>query len=76
MSKVTEASQENDISEICETEICDDDYGFIIAADGSLKSVFLPSTIPFRAPKNIERILKVFGIRDISQVDTGDDTIH
>lgn len=76
MSKATEASQETEALDSYETEICDDDYGFIVAADGSLKSVFLPDSVPFKAPKNVSRILKVFGIRDISQVDTGDDTLH
>jgi hypothetical protein len=76
MSKVTETGQATEAPDVYETEICDDDYGFIVAADGSLKSVFLPDSVPFKAPKNVSRILKVFGIRDISQVDTGDDTLH
>jgi len=76
MSKVTETGQATEAPDVSETEICDDDYGFIVAADGSLKSVFLPDSVPFKAPKNVSRILKVFGIRDISQVDTGDDTLH
>ena len=75
MSKEIEVEQE-DASESFYPEICDDDYAFILAADGSLKSIFLPNIVPFKAPKNVARILKVFGIRDISQVDTGDDKIH
>ena len=75
MSKEIEVEQE-DASESFDPEIFDDDYAFILAADGSLKSIFLPNIVPFKAPKNVARILKVFGIRDISQVDTGDDKIH
>jgi len=75
MSKQIEVEQEDEL-ESFDPEICDDDYAFILAADGSLKSIFLPNTVPFKAPKNVARILKVFGIRDISQVDTGDDKIH
>jgi hypothetical protein len=56
-------------------EITDDDYGFVIGADGKLKSVFLPDHVPFKTPKNINKILKLFGIHDITNVDA-DQTLH
>jgi hypothetical protein len=56
-------------------DIANDDYGFIFDADGELKSVFLPDNIPFKVPKNIQRILKIAGIRDIDDI-TGDHPLH
>ena len=67
MSKL---SQEQELSfEEYETDITDEDYGFIISADGKLKSVFLPETGKFRPPKEVQKVLKVFGILDIDNVD-------
>jgi len=47
----------------------DDDYCFIFDRDGNLKGAVLPEALPFAAPKNIAKILKMLGIRDISQLD-------
>ena len=33
-----------------DTDIGDEDYGFIVGPDGKLKSVFLPDVIPFKQP--------------------------
>ena len=57
-----------------ESDIGDEDYGFIIGPDGELKSVFLPHVVPFKQPKNVQKIFKMFGIRDAEQLD--DDTLH
>jgi hypothetical protein len=73
MSNRSQIEQEFDDS--YETDIADDDYGFIIGPDGELKTLFLPDNVPFKAPKNIEKILKILGINDISNVDQ-DQTIH
>jgi hypothetical protein len=66
MNKLTEANQEIAIDDMYETDIEDGDYGFILDADGKLKSVFLPETLPFKSPKNVQKIMKIFGVADIS----------
>jgi hypothetical protein len=73
MSKT--AQQDVNQDDVYDTEISDEDYGFILGPDGELKSLFLPESVPFKTPKNIARILKVFGISDISNV-YNDQTLH
>ena len=48
---------------------------FVIGPDGKLKSVFLPLENAFVPPKNIQKILKMYGITDIDNLG-GDVTIH
>ena len=72
MSKATEQINEPDVYD---TDISEEDYGFILGPDGELKSVFLPEHIPFKTPKNIAKILKVFGIPDLGYIDQ-DNTLH
>lgn len=74
MSKVTEAL-EQEYDDLYDTEIGDEDYGFIFGPDGELKSVFLPNTIPNVTPEKIQKILEIFGINDIENID-GSQTIH
>lgn len=62
---VVEEFEEDDYG----SEISNDDYGFVLGPDGELKSVFLPDHVPFKTPKNVNKILKMFGIYDISNVD-------
>ena len=50
-------------------EIADEDYGFIIGPDGELKSVFVPDIPPFETPENVLKILNLFGIGDISEIE-------
>jgi len=47
----------------------DDDYCFIFDREGNLKGAVLPEVLPFTAPKNIAKILKLLGVRDISMLD-------
>ena len=58
-----------------DAEIADDDYGFILSANGELKSLFLPDVIPFKSPKNVAKILKIFGITDVANFNTSP-TLH
>jgi len=69
MSKLNQ-EQEYNVEDIYDQEISDDDYGFIFGPDGELKSVFLPDAVPFKTPKNIAKILKIFGINDLENIDT------
>jgi hypothetical protein len=57
-----------------DTDIGDEDYGFIFGPDGELKSVFLPENLPFKTPENIQKILEIFGIVDPEQFDNN--TLH
>jgi hypothetical protein len=70
---MTKAVQEQ-FDDVYDTEISDEDYGFILGPDGELKSIFLPENMPFKPPKNIARILKMFGINDADQLDNN--TLH
>jgi hypothetical protein len=72
MSKITEQEIEHD--ELYDTDISSEDYGFILGPDGELKSIFLPDHLPFKTPKNITKILKMFGITDPEQFNN--DTLH
>jgi hypothetical protein len=74
MSKTTAVKEEFGTDDIYDTEISDDDYGFILGPDGELKSVFLPDVVPFKQPKNVQKIFKMFGIVDADQID--DPTLH
>jgi hypothetical protein len=69
------AEHETVFDDIYETEISDEDYGFILGPNGELKSVFLPETLPFETPNNIAKILKIFGITDLENIDK-DQPVH
>jgi hypothetical protein len=68
MSKSTTVSQDQIIEDIYSDELSEEDYGFVLGPDGELKSVFVPENAPFKAPKNVAKILKLFGIYDIDNV--------
>lgn len=72
MSKMTESLDHE--QDLYDTEIADDDYGFIFSADGELKSVFLPDQFG-EVPEKIQKILELFGINDVDNID-GSQTIH
>lgn len=71
LAVVDEFSEEEYVSQ----EISNEDYGFILDANGDLKSVFLPDNVPFRAPKNVNKILKIFGVVDVQRFDS-DPSVH
>lgn len=48
-------------------EISDDDYGFILDAEGNLKSVFIPEDYD-EIPEKVYAIFKLFGIEDIDEI--------
>jgi hypothetical protein len=74
MSKTT-AQEEFDVNDIYDTEIGDEDYGFIVGPDGELKSVFTPEKPPLETPESILKILAMFGITDIESMEDGP-TLH
>lgn len=75
MTKTTVAIDEVTVDDMYETEISEEDYGFILGPNGELKSVFMPEVVPFKSPKNVQKILKLFGVHDIERFNAGD-TLH
>jgi len=50
-------------------DLTDDDYCFIFDREGNLKGAVLPDVLPFKTPKNIAKILKLIGVRDIQDLE-------
>lgn len=46
----------------------DNDYCFIINPEGELKSIMFPEDLMEDPPKEIKKILKIFGIKDINDL--------
>lgn len=57
-----------------EDEFEDGDYGFIISSDGELKSLMFPDDLMDDPPAQVRRILKIFGIKDIHNINSR--TLH
>lgn len=45
------------------------DFGFVIGADGELKSIMIPEELMDDPPKEVQKILKIFGIKNIHQLE-------
>lgn len=45
------------------------DFGFIISETGELKSVMYPENLMEEPPEEIKKILRIFGIDDITEID-------
>jgi hypothetical protein len=63
-----------DFEEIEDDEYDPSDYGFIISADGELKSLMYPEELLGDPPEEIQLILKLFGITDIKELEQR--TVH
>ena len=69
--------EELEIDEFEDAEIADNDYGFIISADGELKHLFTPNEFFLDPPPVVRKILEALGIEDINAVAfDGDETLH
>lgn len=44
------------------------DFGFVIGADGELKSMMIPEDLMEDPPHSVKRIMKIFGIKDLQEV--------
>ena len=66
MSKNNELVVE-EIPEDDDDDFSDTDYGFIIDADGELKTMMLPEELMNNPPSSIKKILRIFGIKNIHQ---------
>jgi hypothetical protein len=47
----------------------DEDYGFIIGPNGELKTMMFPEDLMDDPPLEVKRILKIFGIKNIHQLE-------
>ncbi len=74
MSKQTTEHDEL-MEQFDDEDIADNDYVFVIGPDGDLKSVLLPDDVPFELPENIAKILEVYGITDVDDIE-GNATLH
>jgi hypothetical protein len=75
-NKATEQHVEQEDELEIDDEYEDGDYGFILGADGELKSMFAPEEFFLEPPAKVKRILKILGIKDINTAWGGDETIH
>lgn len=50
-------------------EFGDGDYGFIINSHGELKSLLLPEDLMEMPPLQVRKILKIFGIKNIHELE-------
>jgi hypothetical protein len=75
-NKATEQHVEQEDELEIDDEYEDGDYGFILGADGELKSMFAPEEFFLDPPPKVKRILKILGIKDINTAWDGDETIH
>lgn len=46
-----------------------DDFAFVISADGNLKSLMIPEHLMDDPPKEVVKVLKIFGIEDIHMLE-------
>jgi hypothetical protein len=75
-NKATEQHVEHEDELDIDDEYDDGDYGFILGADGELKSMFAPEEFFLDPPPKVKRILKILGIKDINTAWDGDETIQ
>lgn len=61
--------KEIDDDEYNDDDFTDSDYGFIINADGTLKTMWLPEDLMEDPPKSVMKLLKIFGIKDIHSLE-------
>lgn len=62
MSKITKTQENESSQDFYENEIREDDYVFVIRADGTLKTVMMPEENAVDTPDEIQRILSVYNM--------------
>jgi hypothetical protein len=71
----------NDLEDIWETEeyegvgLEQDDFGFIIGADGKLKKILCPEQLVDNPPEEVKKILAIFGVDEVDELINGR-TLH
>lgn len=67
MSNKAEQSQEE--INVDDDEYDDGDYGFIISANGDLKTMMIPEDLMENPPLAVKKILKIFGIKNLHELE-------
>jgi len=71
----------NDIENLWDEEEYDgvgleqDDFGFIIGADGKLKKMLCPEQLIENPPEQVKKILEIFGVEQVDELINGR-TLH
>ena len=67
LKEKTEVEEDQELTEV--EEFSEDDYGFVIGANGELKAVVFPDILMEDPPIEVRRILKILGIKNIHQME-------
>jgi hypothetical protein len=59
-----------EVEDLEDDEYDPSDYGFIISADGELKSIMYPEDLMGEPPEEIKLIMKLFGVGDLETSET------
>ena len=54
-------NEEMDMAEMVDSEMYDDDYGFVIGPDRMIKEVIMPESFD-ALPDNIQQLFTIFGV--------------
>jgi|688.fasta_scaffold2828120_1 hypothetical protein len=75
-AKMLEVDQFNSADEADDLNIDNTDYGFIVSADGELKTFFCPDNPDGYPPKAVQKIFKIFKITDLREIIPQSTMIH
>jgi hypothetical protein len=67
-AKMLDVDQFDSIDDDADLNIDNTDYGFIVSANGELKTFFCPDNPDGWLPKEVMKIFKIFKITDPSEV--------
>lgn len=65
MLEIDQCDSEDDDADL---NIDNTDYGFIVSADGELKTFFCPDAVDGYPPKEVQKIFKIFKINDLREI--------
>lgn len=75
-AKMLDLDQYNPADDDADLNIDNTDYGFIVSADGELKTFFCPDTVDGYPPKAVQKIFKIFKINDLREIIPQSTMIH
>lgn len=75
-AKTLELDQYDPADDETDFNIEDSDYGFIVSANGELKTFFCPDAVDGYPPKAVQKIFKIFKINDLREIIPQSTMIH